>query len=123
MRDTAGKYGVILALFLTVLFVVGVRQVLLYLMILYGLLQTDVVHAALPLPLWALHFTGILSLLSLVFLIFIAVWKKLAFYAFVGVEVIAFIINIYLGVELHLFGLLSPFILYLLLRPKWHLLD
>jgi hypothetical protein len=79
---------------------------------------------ALPIPLWSIYTLGLLALFNTGFAIFLFKWKKWAFFAFCGNTVIVFVINLSIGLG---FGSISDFlrliILYLILRPKWSLLE
>jgi hypothetical protein len=76
-------------------------------------------------PIWTFYIYGVLALANFVFTIFLFKWKKWAFYAFLSVAVVAFIMNIAigLGVGTAIFGAVGVLILYLILRPKWALLE
>jgi len=72
------------------------------------------------------YFVGILTFANVICVIFLFNWKKWAFFAFCGVTAIAVILNSFvmtLGIGPLLSGLIRVLILYLLLKPKWDLLE
>ncbi len=78
----------------------------------------------LTIPLWSLYTFGLLALFNVGFTIFLFKWKKWAFFAFCGNAVIAFVINLSIGAGfVSISGFLGILILYLILRPKWSLLE
>ncbi len=76
-------------------------------------------------PSWAVYFLGIFSVLNLIFIILLFKWKKWAFLGLCITAIIVLIVNLAIGTGalLSFLGLLGPIILYLLLRPKWNLLQ
>ena len=75
---------------------------------------------------WIFHFVGILAFANLICVIFLFNWKKWAFFAFCGVTGIALILNLFIikmGIDFSLSILIRLLILYLLLKPKWDLLE
>ena len=75
-------------------------------------------------PVWAVYILGVGAFLNVIFTIGLFAWKKWAFFAFCGMAGIAFVVNIINGVGVvAILGLISPAILYLILRPKWSLLE
>ncbi len=70
------------------------------------------------------YIVGIFGLLNVIITIMLFMWKKWAFFVFIWLAIIVFIINISLGIGvLALLGLIGPIILYLLMRPKWNLFE
>ena len=72
------------------------------------------------------YFLGILTFANVIFVIFLFNWKKWAFFALCGVAVITLMLKIFvikLGIGTLLSGLIGILILYLLLKPKWDLLE
>lgn len=70
------------------------------------------------------YILSLLGLINIGSVIYLFKWKKWGFYAFCGVAVIAFIINLIIGLGVaSLFGFIGVIILYLLLKPKWDLLE
>lgn len=114
MVATKKERGVLLTIWL-ILMLIGSSFSLLF--ILFGDMS--------PIPLWITYTFAILALLNFVFIIFLFMWKKWAFFAFCGSVGIIFIINIITdtGVFSSLSGLLGPLVLYLILKPKWDLLE
>jgi hypothetical protein len=76
-----------------------------------------------PSGIWYVY--GLVSLANIIFAIFLFMWKKWAFFAFCGSAVLAFIMNLSMGVGIlnALFGTLGVIILYLIMRPKWNLFE
>lgn len=74
---------------------------------------------------WIWYIYGLLGLANVVFTLFLFMWKKWAFFAFCGTTVLAFVLNLIvgLGIIAAIFGLIGPVILYLLIRSKWGLLE
>lgn len=74
---------------------------------------------------WVFYLLGLLSLLNIVFAIFLFMWKRWAFFAFCGIVVIVFGINIGIGLGIisSLSGFIGPIILYLIMKPKWDLFE
>lgn len=74
-------------------------------------------------PGWAVFMMGLLSVVNLVLLVYIWQWKLWAFQGFIGTTVLAFILNLTMGVSFFsaLFGFVGLLILYLFMRPqmKW----
>lgn len=70
---------------------------------------------------WIIPVLGFLSLVNIVFAIGIWNWKKWGIYGVYIVALIAFVINISLGVSVvrSLFGLALPVVLFFLIRPLW----
>lgn len=82
-------------------------------------------------PISVSYLFGLLNIIQLVMVYYIYNWKKIGFYGFVGIDVIAFIINfIYLGIYQSTLGLIALIggliglvIWYLILRTKWNLFE
>jgi len=76
-------------------------------------------------PFWASYVLGILGLVNIIFVVFLFRWEKWAFYALCGSAVASFALNIIIGVSTlsNIYGLISPIILYFILRPKWEMFD
>jgi hypothetical protein len=78
----------------------------------------------LAIPTWSLYTLGLLALFNVGFAIFLFNWKKWAFFGFCGTTVVTFVINLSIGLGLgSITGFLGIIILYLILRPKWSLLE
>jgi hypothetical protein len=79
------------------------------------LLGGDAIAKQLPdAPGWAFPVLGVLGVVNVVLAIMLFTWKKWAFFAFAGVALLAFIINLMVGVNLlqAVLGLAGPAILY-----------
>jgi len=90
------------------------------------LLAGGFITAVLPtIPSWAIYVLGVGALLNVVFVIFLFMWKKWAFFALCGMAGIAFVINLVsgMGIVPSILGLAGVVILYLILRSKWDLLE
>lgn len=66
---------------------------------------------------------GFAALANVVFVIFLFLWKKWPFYAFCGITLLAFIMNLAIGLGIlsAILGLLGPIILYLSMKSRWKL--
>lgn len=75
-------------------------------------------------PLWATHAFGILVMLNVVLIVNLFRWRKWAFFGFCGSVAAALLVSALIGTELRILvlGTLGPVVLYVLLRPQWHLL-
>ena len=68
-------------------------------------------------------YSGILSLLSIVFLFGVWKYKKWGFYGFIAVSIINIVLSIFMGGDIItsvISGLIFPLILYFLIRPIWN---
>jgi len=75
-------------------------------------------------PAWIWYVFGLVSLANLIFVIFLFRWKKWPFYALCGTALVAFIMNMAIGLGIFtLFGLLGPLILYFSMKPQWKLFE
>ena len=75
-------------------------------------------------PAWVILVFIFGGVLNLVCVCFLFLWKKWAFFVLCASAAIAFVINLYVGVGAFAFlGLAGAAGLYLVLRPKWNLLD
>jgi len=110
------KRGVLLTIWLAFILIVNAIMGVVY------LLAGPAVDPTLP-PLM-LYFGGVMMLLNALFAAYLFMWKKWAFFALCGIAGTAFIINIiYMGIATALLGVLGIIILYLILIPKWNLLE
>jgi hypothetical protein len=109
--------GALLTFWLILMLILNGVTALLY------LLGGKFVAALSPLiPVWAIYALGILSLLHVIFTIFLFMWKKWAFFAICASICVVLVINLMIGIGMMSFlGLLSPVILYLIMKPKWGL--
>ncbi|NCO96528.1 MAG: hypothetical protein COY38_05245 [Candidatus Aenigmarchaeota archaeon CG_4_10_14_0_8_um_filter_37_24] len=90
------------------------------------LFLNSLIIAAFPnVPSSIFYIYGALELANVIFAIFLFKWKKWAFFAFCTSAVIIFIMNVSIGLSIFtaLFGLIGIVILYLILKPKWNLLE
>jgi hypothetical protein len=93
---------------------------------LFYLFGTSALTKALPgIPSLVFYLYGVLAALNVVLAFLIFRWKKKAFWGFAIVVAVIFILNIAIlrSGTASLAGLLGLVILYLLLRPKWRLLE
>lgn len=76
-------------------------------------------------PIGMFYIYGLLAIANLAFVAYLFLWKKWAFFGLLITAIIAFIMNISIGISFgnSLLGLLGIAILYLLLKPKWKLLE
>lgn len=76
-------------------------------------------------PSWALLVLGLAGVANMVFVILLFRWKLWGFYGIVGVAVLAFIVNLIIGIDIvrSLMGFLGPAILYFLMKPRWALFE
>ena len=112
--------GILLTIWLALMVVGSGIGAILY------IFATDLMASAMPtVPTWVFYLLGILSILNIGFAIFLFRWKRWAFFAFCGIAVIGFVINIGIGLGIvsSLSGFLGPIILYLLMKPKWDLFE
>ena len=81
--------------------------------------------SAVNLPFWVFHFSMLPTILATIFIIFLFLWKKWAFYGYFVIAIIIAIINLIYHKTLS--GTLSPLIilgiLYLAMKPKWKLFN
>ncbi|MCX6707966.1 MAG: hypothetical protein NT001_07610, partial [Candidatus Woesearchaeota archaeon] len=93
---------------------------------LYYLILNSTIASVYPnVPTWIFYVYGLLGLANLAFVIFLFMWKRWAFFALCGCAIIAFIMNlaIGLGIVAAMFGLGGPIILYLIMRSRWDLFE
>ena len=73
---------------------------------------------------WTVYLFAALGALNVVCVCFLFLWKKWAFFGFCGSAAVALAVNLYVGVGAFAFvGVAGVVITYLILRPKWSLLD
>jgi uncharacterized membrane protein len=79
------------------------------------LLFTPRIASYLRIPSLILYIFGFLSLANLICVVYLFMWKKKAFYVLCTSAIVAFILNLIIGVGIimALFGLAGPIILYL----------
>ena len=120
MAETEKKRGALLTIWLVLMLIVNFFTALSYL-----ILNTKITSVYPNIPSWLFYIYGPLALANLVFTIFLFMWKRWAFFAFCGSAVVAFIINLTIGLGLFvgIMGLGGPVILYLIMRSKWDLFE
>jgi hypothetical protein len=75
-------------------------------------------------PAWAIYVFISLGALNTACVCFLFLWKKWAFWGLCASAGIVLAINLYIGVGVFAFlGLAGVVILYLVIRPKWKMLD
>jgi hypothetical protein len=76
-------------------------------------------------PGWAIVLLLILGVANVIATILLFSWKKIGLYIFSGSALIAFVVNIMIGISplVALFGLIGVGIIWLLLRSRWHLFE
>ena len=116
MAETEKKRGALLTIWLVIMLIANLISAFSYLVL------SSAIASAYP---GIFYIYGLLSLANLAFVIFLFMWKRWPFYAFCGVAIISFIMNlaIGLGIANSLLGLAGPTILYLVMRPKWVLFE
>jgi hypothetical protein len=114
--------GALLTVWLVLMLAANVMTTLLY-----SVIVISPVGRNLFLPdiqLWAIYAFISLSLLNLVCVCFLLLWKKWAFFVLCASAGTAFIINLFVGAGAFAFlGLAGVPILYLIMRPKWNLFN
>lgn len=75
-------------------------------------------------PPWAIYVFIFLGALNIVFVFFLFLWKKWAFFGLCTNAALALVVNLYVGVGVFAFiGIAGAVISYLVLRPKWTLFN
>lgn len=120
MVETEKKRGAWLTIWLILMLIANLYSALLYL-ILNKTLMSVYPHA--PLVAWYIY--GLLTLANFVFVIFLFMWKRWAFFACCGTTLIAFILNLVIGLGIFsaIFGLVGIVILYLSMKSRWDLFE
>ena len=118
MEENKKKRGILLTLWLILLIIFGLIPLFVNLLIIVF------PPSLLEIPFYSYFIYLFISLANLIFFIFLFKWKKWAFFAFCGSAVIAFIMNLAIGLGIFaIFGLAGLVILYLIMRPKWDLFE
>ena len=115
------KRGVWLTIWLTFMLIGN-----LFIALIYLLLSKTVVAPAYPnVALWVWYMYGLLTLENFVFVIFLFMWKKWPFFALCGMAMVAFILNLVIGLGIldSILGFLGPLILYLSMKSRWDLFE
>ena len=121
MEEKIKKRGILLTIWLWLIIIQGLVSVVVSIVALtdYSLIESFYPQVSN----WIYYSYILIGLSGIVFAVYLFKWKKWAFYANCAVAVIATIINVMLVPGISSYGaLLSPVILYLLIRPKWNLL-
>ncbi len=118
MVETEKKRGTLLTIWLALMLIANFFMALYYLMF-----NASIASFYPNVPSWIFYIFGLVGLANFVFAIFLFMWKKWAFFAFCGSAVVVSIMNLVIGLGIIavVFGLASPIILYLIMRPKWSL--
>ncbi len=76
-------------------------------------------------PSMIFYLYGFLSLVNVVLVIMLFLWKRIAFYIFCCNSVIAFILNLWIGLGIFtaIFGFSGVLILYLFMKSKWEFFE
>src|SRR3989338_3230910 len=109
MAETEKKRGALLIIWLIIMLAGNLFSALAYLF-----LNSSIASFYPDVPSWIFYIYGFLGFANTVFVIFLFMWKKWPFFAFCGVAVIAFIMNLAIGLGFvtAIIGLLGPVILY-----------
>ena len=120
MTKETKQHGLLLKIWLILMVIANIISALTY------LLFNSTVSAYYPnMPSNLFYLYGLISIADVVFLGYLFNWKKWGFYALCATAAAIFIMNISIGIDMitAVFGFSSVFLLYLILRPKWNLLD
>jgi len=120
MAETEKKRGPYLILWLvTILIVSGISSLNYF----FG---WELVKLPTTTPMWVHYLYGVITLLNFIFIIFLFMWKKWAFFALCADLVLTSIINLTIGINIYavIISLIGGIgITYLVFRPKWGLLE
>jgi len=118
MVETEKKRGAWLTIWLVFMLISNFFAALMFL-----LLNKTIASVYPNVAMWVWYVYGSLSLAIFVFVILLFMWKKWPIFAFIGIEVIVFIMNLVigLGIVVSVIGLAGPIILYLSMRSRWNL--
>ena len=74
---------------------------------------------------WMYYAYSFVSLLNVVFIISLFMWKRWAFYAFCGSSVLAIVLNLLMGLGMFaiFFGISGPIVLYLFMSSRWKMFE
>ena len=111
------KHGVLLTIWMILIIIVNIGSI-------SGLFWSSAYPNT---PSWLIYVYAISGSANVVFMIFLFMWKKWAFFAYCASVIVVFILNmIDLGVGSAgspLFALAGPLILYWILHSRWNLLE
>jgi hypothetical protein len=113
------EHGLLLAGWLVLIIVSTLASGALY------LFEAKALAAQIDVPVALMYLYGVVSLVSALLVFYIFSWKKIAFYGYVVMVFVIFALNVIvarLGL-LAISGFIGLIITYLLLRPKWKLLE
>jgi hypothetical protein len=90
----------------------------------FYLVGRDLITRIIPtFPEWAFIVFPIVGFINAFFAYLVFAWRKIGFYGLVATFIISFVLNMTISINPNSFvGIAGIVILYLLLRPKWHLL-
>lgn len=118
MAKTEKKRGALLTIWLVIMLIGNFFTAISYFRL------NSVIASVYPnFPSTIFYIYGLLGLANFVFVIFLFMWKRWAFYAILGSAVITSIMNLVVGLGIFtaIFGLIGPVILYLIMRSRWDL--
>ena len=120
MVETEKKRGVWLTIWLVIMLIANFFIALTYLV-----LNKTIASFYPNVALWILYIYGLVALANFVFVILLFMWKKWPFFAFCGTTIIAFIMNLAIGLGIFaaISGLIGPVILYFSMKSRWNLFE
>ena len=120
MAETEKKRGVWLTIWLVWMLIANFFTTLIYLV-----LNKTIASVYPNVALWIWYIYGLAALANFVFVILLFMWKKWSFFAFCGTTLVAFIMNLAIGLGIFtaIFGLIGPIILYLSMKSRWNLFE
>jgi hypothetical protein len=113
------KRSILLTIWLAIMLIGNFFALLTYLLFIPRIASYLRIHSLI------FYIFGFLSLVNLICVVYLFMWKKKAFYVLCASAIVAFILNLIIGVGIImvLFGLAGPVILYLLMKPQWNLFE
>ena len=120
MAETEKKRGAWLTIWLVFMLIANLFTALTYLVLNRTLSS---VYPNVAPYIWYLY--GSVTLANFVFVIFLFMWKKWPFFALCGTSIIAFIMNLAIGLGIFsaIFGLIGPIILYFSMKSRWNFFE
>ena len=120
MKETEKKRGAWLTIWLIWMLVANFFTALIYL-----LLNKTIVSAYPNVAIWIWYIYGLVALANFILVIILFMWKKWPFFAFCGTTLIAFIMNLTIGLGIFatIFGLAGIIILYFSMKSRWNLFE
>jgi hypothetical protein len=115
MAKPKRKLGPFLTVWLCIMLVANLASAVMY------FIFAPALEAAMPqIGYFIIYLMGALSIVNIGITILLFKWKRIAFFAFCGMSVVAMVVNIGIGLGFDsLLGLLGPALLWILIRPKW----